>query len=248
MKKYLPIALLLVGAFVVVGAYFVVIKKPAETIDEEAQLVEIPIADRPIVSLTPTADGHWLVLNISKLSPVIDKYESSKLEYELLYNLPDGRTQGVPGSITLSDDIGDIEKELLLGSESSGKFRYDEGVERGTITLKFRNDKGKLISKLSSEFNLQSDTDELASVDGNFSYKLEDENENYFVTMKTMGIPGESPDVPQEPCGIFSSSKDEVPGEVVYAGQVQYRWTGDEWEKLDDSNASDIGFFLAFSE
>ncbi len=247
MKKYLPIVFLLVGIVAVVGVYFLVVKKPSEEIvEEETQLVDIPLNERPITTLTPTADGHWLLLSITKLNPSIEKYDSTSLDYELLYELPDGRTQGVPGTISLTKDI-EVEKELLLGSESSGKFRYDEGVETGSLTIRLRNDKGKLVSKLSTDFHLQTEVVELTAVDSTFSYKLEDKLEDFFVTMKTIGIPGDPPDIPQEPHGIFSSSKDEVSGEVIYAGQAHYRWTGEEWETLDDSNSSDIGFFLAFS-
>ena len=65
-----------------------------------------------------------------------------------------GIQQGVPGTAKL--DGGDIERKMLLGSESSGKFRYDEGVKGGTLTLRFRNSKGRLIGKLSTEFTLTS--------------------------------------------------------------------------------------------
>ncbi len=225
-----------------------VLKKPSEEINvEETQLVDIPLNERPITTLTPTADGHWLILSITKLNPVIEKYDSTSLDYELLYKLPDGRTQGVPGTISLSKDI-EVEKELLLGSESSGKFRYDDGVERGSLTIKLRNDKGKLVSKLSTDFHLQTEVEELTSADGAFLYKLEDKLEDFFVTMKTFGIPENYPETSQEPYGLLSSSKEEVPGEIELSGAKTYRWNGNEWEEIENSTSSDIGIFVTTSQ
>ncbi|MEK7550169.1 MAG: hypothetical protein AAB535_00075 [Patescibacteria group bacterium] len=150
MKKYLPLILLGVGLFVVVGA-FVFVKNSRNNGEEEEETVkEIPVGERPLVSLIPTSDGHWLKLMIEK----IKVSGATSLDYELLYSLPDGRTQGVPGTVKL--DGNDVTRDLLLGSESSGKFRYDEGVTGGTITIRFRDSKGKLIGKLSTQFTLTS--------------------------------------------------------------------------------------------
>ncbi len=150
MKKYLPLILLGVGLLVVVGAFFVVKNSKKDVIEEEEVAKEIPVSERPLVSLTPSSDGHYLKLVISQ----IKVKNAASLDYELLYTLPDGRTQGVPGTVKLTGE--DIEKDLLLGSESSGKFRYDEGVDGGTITIRFRDSKGKLLGKLSSQFTMSS--------------------------------------------------------------------------------------------
>lgn len=151
MKKYLPLILLGVGLVVLVGAFIFIKKsKTPEVVEEEEIVKEIPVGERPMVSLVPSGDGHYLKLTISQ----INVQGASSMDYELLYNLPDGRTQGVPGTIKL--DGKDIVKDLLLGSESNKKFRYDEGVEGGSVTLRFRNSKGKLIGKLSTEFKMTS--------------------------------------------------------------------------------------------
>lgn len=149
-KKYLPLILIGVGILVLVGAFLFVKNSKKGGVDEEENVKEIPQEQRPLVSLTPTSDGHWLKLKIEKI-----KVEgATSLDYELLYSLPDGRTQGVPGTVKI--DGSDIVRDLLLGSESSGKFRYDEGVTGGTMTIRFRNGKGKLIGKLSTKFTLTS--------------------------------------------------------------------------------------------
>jgi len=148
-RKYLPLILIGVGLVVLVGG-FLFIKSRNKGGEEEEVVKEIPADQRPLVSLIPSSDGHWLKLKIEKI-----RVQGAKsLDYELLYSLPDGRTQGVPGTVKIEGK--DIERDLLLGSESSGKFRYDEGVTGGTMTIRFRDTKGKLIGKLSTKFTLSS--------------------------------------------------------------------------------------------
>lgn len=243
MKKYLPVILLVVGLLVVVGAIIFVRgrdKSDDEVIDVEEAAPEISLGQRPIASLTPSDDGHWLKLEIKKI--VID---AESMDYELLYKLPDGRTQGVPGNIKLEGQDS-IERDLLMGSESSGKFRYDEGVENGTLTLRFRNEKGKLIAKFSTDLHLQSDTDELNSVDGVFAYKFDKEPRGgFFVTMETFGIEKALPgSLDKGPYGIFTSSGTTLSGEVELSSSKVYRWGGKDWQELEDKESSDIGVFV----
>ncbi|MFH1864128.1 MAG: hypothetical protein ABIJ85_04455 [bacterium] len=221
MKKYLPIILFLLGIGIVLAVYFLVIKKPVKAPAEEASSqIEVALEDRPVVSLTPSADGHWLTLFIDKI-----KIDAATLDYELLYDLPDGRTQGVPGSLTLAGQTK-VEKKLLMGSESSGKFRYDEGVEQGDITIRFRNDKGKLLIKFATKFHLQSGVKELTSTDGNFSFILDKKpSKAFFVTMETFGLPEDLvSSITSGPYGIFTSDASLAPG------------SADGWQKASGSN------------
>ena len=230
MKRLLPIILLGVGILVVVGAFLFVKGKrqgESEEPEEEIALLDVALPERPVVSLTPTTDGHYLNLKIEKI--VID---AKNLDYELLYKTKDGVLQGVPGSVDLEGEDS-FEAELLLGSESSGKFRYDEGVEEGTIGLKFRNSEGKLLAKFVSEFHFQSSTDLLTSIDKVFNYELPEESEEFFVTMNTIGYLGEtSTDIETGPYGIFSSSPKKVSGVVDLGFDNVYWWDGDKWQRL----------------
>ena len=246
MKRYLPLLLFFSGTLLLIGTlYFFVLRKPAteETLEEEG-LIEVSLIDRPIASLSPSQDGHWLKLRIEKLLS-----GAGSLDYELLYTLPDGRTQGVPGTIGLKGE-SQIERDLLLGSESSGKFRYDEGVEEGTLTLRFRNEKGKLLAKFSTKFYLQSAESELTSADGKLVYTLAKiPSKTFFVTMETFGIAKAAPgEVSAGPYGIFSLGKSAYPGTVELSGGTIYTLMGGSWTRLEAGEANDIGIFIAVSE
>ena len=251
MKKFLPIIIFIVGALVLVGVYLFVIKGKKETgeaTNEETALIEVSLEKRPVTSLTPSNDGHWLKLEIKKI--VI---RAASLDYELLYKLPDGRIQGVPGTIKLEGQET-LEIDLLLGSESSGKFRYDEGVEQGTLALRFRDEKGKLIAKFSTDFHLQNDgsPNVLSSVDNEFSYKLDKvfkRQSAFYVTMDTIGIPGEfDGDIVVGPYGIFSSVAGPAPGIAEMNSEFVYYWDASSWSKLENNESSDIGIFISATQ
>jgi hypothetical protein len=196
MKKFLPLILLVVGIIVVV-VVFIVVKnsKNGQTADDQdAAVPEISVEQRPIVMLIPTnnptvpgSDGHWLNFKVQKINVT----GAASMDYELIYTTGTGVQQGVPGTVKLTG--GDVDRMLLLGSESSGKFRYDTGVEQGTMTIRFRNEKGKLIGKLSTVFHLQSGVTELTSADGVFKYTLDKVAKGvFFVTMQTFKDPDAS--------------------------------------------------------
>jgi hypothetical protein len=240
MKKYLPLFLFLIGVIVIVGVFFFISRGKKAAAPEEETAPEVALNDRPVASLTPTSDGHWLTLKIEKF-----KVPAETLDYELLYTLPDGRTQGVPGSVSIKGEDS-IERKLLLGSESSGKFRYDEGVTQGTLTLKFRNSQGKLVAKFSTKFHLQNDTKDLSSVDGEAKFSLSKlPSKTFFVAMNTFGVPQEAPaELSAGPWGFFSSSTAPLSGTVDLASAKTYAWTGSKWLELTGGAASDLGIFI----
>jgi len=198
MKKYLPLILIGAGIIILLVVVFFIAKgmkgSASTPTPEDANVPDLPQAEWPVVSLTPTSNpavpgslGHWLDFKVQNLNVP----GAVSMDYELIYATTDGGQQGVPGTVKL---VGtDIDRPLLLGSESSGKYRYDAGVEQGTMTLKFRDGGGKLVGKLSTDFHLQTGVTALTSIDGNFTYTLSAIAKNvYFVTMKTFAAPAAS--------------------------------------------------------
>jgi hypothetical protein len=243
MKKYLPIILFAVGLVVVVGTFlFVRGRGGSSTDNDDENVAELPFEKKPIASLTPSEDGHWLTLIIDKI-----EVDAETLDYELVYVLPDGRNQGPGGSIKLKGEKK-LERRLLLGSESSGNYYYDEGVENGTLTLRFRNKKGKLLAKLSTDFTLATGTQEYKSFDGKFTFTRLNKNmpNDYYIVMETFG----AEKVPDEklisgPYGIFSSSSVEEPGKVNMNGEKLYLYKNNDWLLLEGNKTVDIGIFVS---
>lgn len=185
MKKYLPQAIIALAVLLVVGGAYMTyrfIKGGDSTeIEEEESIPELPESQRPFVSLVPSEDGHWLALTIKDIN--VDG--AATVDFELLYIRGDGLQQGTSGVSDVSPGTT-VTDDLLLGSESSGKLRYDEGVETGTLELIFRDESGKSIGRLITEFHLQSDTTSVSSVDGSFTKELDVDGEGlFFVTMDT---------------------------------------------------------------
>lgn len=248
MKKYLPLLLVIAG-ILVAGGVFLIRSRSSSSVQktpslEEETLPPLPRNEQPFASLTPSSDGHELTLLIERIG-----VSAESLEYEVLYTTADGRTQGVPGTIKL-DGKTTIARTLLLGSESSGRRRYDEGVEKGTLTLRFRSETGKLVAKVSTEFHLQSNTPTLTSLDGKFKFMLSKPQKSaFFVTMGTFGLPSAMPgELISGPYGVFTSIKGGLSGKVEFSegeGTV-YRISGSSFSKVSDT--SPLGVFILVSK
>ncbi len=218
LKKLLPIIAGILIVVVVVVAFLVRGNKSVGTTEEESGSTPTLSEDQwPAISLTPTEKsdvsgslGKWLNFKVEK----INVKNAKSMDYLLVYNTSDGGQQGVPGSVQLTGTS--IEKKLLLGSESSGKYRYDAGVETGTMTITFRDAKGKSLGKLATEFHLQTGVTELTSVEKTFKYTLNKAAKNvYFVTMKTFAKPEVPTVIWQDGYGIFASDGEEHAGSVA---------------------------------
>lgn len=210
MKKNTTVLLVGVMVLLVVLIGFFVVKnknKPVEEVEEET-VVELPQNLWPAITLTPTQDpsvpkslGRFLNFKVQK----INVPKAATMDYLLVYNTSDGGQQGVPGSVKLTG--GDVEKMLLLGSASSGKYRFDSGVSEGTMTITFRDEKGKSLGRVVSDFHLQTEVLELTSVDGNFKYTLDKLAKGvFFVTVKTLAEPqGVTNVVWKDGYGVYAS-------------------------------------------
>jgi hypothetical protein len=213
MKKNLPLFLIGGGVLIIIIAVLVVVKSfkgsTSSSPDPEEVVLELPQSQWPVVTLAPVTDpkipnslGHLLNLKVQK----INVKDASSVDYLLVYNTSSGGQQGVPGTVKLTGV--DVDKNLLLGSESSGKYRFDAGVEQGSITLTFRSGNGKSLGRIVSDFHLQTDVTALTSIDGSFTYTLDKMAKGvYFVTMPTFVQPDASENmvVWSNGYGVFSS-------------------------------------------
>jgi len=161
--------------------------KPTPTPTSKA--VEMPVSKRPMVSLTPSADGHYLDLKLENVPSTI-----TSIEYEVLYDASSNGSQiekGIGDTIKLITST--IEKNLLLGTESctSGcKYSYDTGIVGGEVTINFIDNNGRE-STFDTPYVFKTTTDinkagTLALSDSSFSVKPKTKltGNDYFVLMQ----------------------------------------------------------------
>jgi hypothetical protein len=203
--------------------------KTTPTPKKEVKMVEMALADRPFVSLTPVNSGRELELAITRIKNL------TKIEYELTY-LTNGLSRGAVGSISLNSE-DKITRKLTLGSCSRNVCNYDENVTQGSLSLRLVAADG--VTRLTSDFHLQKGSSgELSSLDGQFKLTGKLERNTYYVTMGTMGLPGEfASETVGEPHGVFTTASTVIKGAKINLTGV-YGWIGGQWQKLDSNNIS----------
>ncbi len=157
------------------------------------RLIQLSADQKPYISLIPRADGHLLTLKIDRIPE-----DFVEIEYEVLYLATD---QGIEIEKGLGDtikvDSPSIERELLLGTESCThgcKYKYDEGITGGTVTLTLVS-KDSQVTTYESKFTLLSGAQikqqsKLDLPSENFEISALPTNKaEYFVLLKNYGIP-----------------------------------------------------------
>jgi hypothetical protein len=136
------------------GAVKTTTAKPSPESQAGGGILEIADKDKPYIGLIPTNDGHWLDLKIDKVPSTI-----SSIEYEMTYNSVDNGNEiekGVSGTIRSPDVTASIDRKLLLGTESCTagcKYKYDDGVVGGNLSINFISADGKTAT-YASDFKL----------------------------------------------------------------------------------------------
>lgn len=151
------------------------------------KLLTLETNQKPYLSLTPRADGHELKLKIANINPVF-----KKIEYELLYTAKDNNLEiekGIGDMVNIQG--GSFERDLLLGTSSCTngcKYKYDDNVNGGTLTLKFFGDNGETffyeslyVLKTSAGIKKEKGL----SLD-NFSISAVPSNSEYFILLKNI--------------------------------------------------------------
>jgi hypothetical protein len=208
MKKKLSIILPIIGALLIIGGIFLIrAKNKTRTTsgeEEQQETIETPLSEKPYVVLIPRADGKEFTMEISRIK------DAKTIEYELVYE-SQGLSRGVIGSVELSSGETEVSRKLLLGSCSKDVCKYDEGVEEGTLTLRFRGDEGT--RKFTADFHLQQGGQELSSIDEKFKLSGKFSSGTFYLTMSTIGLPEEMEEkVIAGPYGIFTAGSSSVKG------------------------------------
>lgn len=190
-------------------------KKPAT---EEEVSRAIPQGDLPFVELLPHADRHRLDIGIYGI-------KAPRMDYQIVYTFMHegqpvergfgGRDIKLEGKTEL---LRNGENAVVFGSESSGKFKYDEGVENGSIEITYRDDKGKATGRAVSDWHLQDakTVTEFTSPDGKLKYKPSAKLTGMVLTMSNLGLPAPATGtVVAGPYGVFASSTAKISGSLT---------------------------------
>ena len=244
MNKLLPIVgvVVVILALVFGGLWFVNKDKKAETgleEEEEDEVVqELTLEDKPYLTITPGASCEYTIA----LSNI--KKDPSKIEYELIYKNEEGVTQGASGTLTPSSS--ETTKKVLFGTESSGTRRCDKGVEGGDVTIRYRNDEGKLMAKLIGKFAVVEGGTTLALGD-KFSLELSKSSKDKFVVVDTFGLPESvEGNVAAGPVGVFTSGKSTaLAGTLTFEGTGNLQvFDGSKWSTIEDGKVTKLGTFV----
>lgn len=115
------------------------VNKTAQTVSPTEEL--IPTVDSSVsVELKAKLAGKEVLLNIRSIPS-----GTSSIEYSLSYSTKQQGLQGVIGTITLPPGSDQYEKQITLGTCSSGTCVYHEVDGSIKLTLKFNGDYGEKI-------------------------------------------------------------------------------------------------------
>ena len=211
---------------------------------EPTKAPEVAVKRLPFVSITPSADNHWLTLEIRNFPQ-----GTQSLEYELIYLAEVEEAKVERGISTIGTPVdltgqNSFTKKLLLGSAScttgTCKYKYDEGVKEGTFSLVINGSFGK--EKYQSSFRIQNGSEGktgLTTNDQIFSFVSPSlvSNSSY-LTVSSGGLPLLLPQGVEAQTlsyGIFSLSKTSK-GEVTFKTNLSevdiYGFDGKTWKKL----------------
>ena len=138
--------LVLVG---IIGGLFISQKRQpvVEQVQKKEEVGAIPTVDASTkVSLSPVQGNKEIILKGSGLPT-----NTTSVDYELSYDTKGQGKQGVIGTI-MSVSGSSFEKQMTLGTCSSGRCVYHEVVGAIQVTLKFTGDYGEKV--FSKDFTL----------------------------------------------------------------------------------------------
>lgn len=191
MKKKLPIIILIVlvlagGAFLVLRKDKKVEEEPTVTKKKISQPVNIiPVAERPYMSLVPSADGHYITIGVEEI-----KKDAVSLDYEMEYQTG-SMLQGFQGLFTL-DSFPVSEKKLFGSRSAGGSVTYHEDIKGGNLLAEFDGKDDYAVKSAWRYFTNGDRMTEFSSQDTKFTLSNADlARYSYVVIYNSPGFPAE---------------------------------------------------------
>lgn len=222
----------------------------------------LPLEQRPYIVLEPKSTvepqslGHWVTMTIDRVG------EFEKVEYEFEYTTGT-MIQGGMGRLDFSQERPPVAKEIAFGSASKGKYKYDEGINKGQFTFHFS--KGSEESALKTDFRL-----ETKAVNGGIFRTADDKarletgktdlkDNDYLIVASTLGLPQTiQGKIVVGPYGFYADSARKLTSSKIIFSKINQDnsvilfWNGQTWDELEtevvDDEASayvkNLGTFL----
>ena len=199
----------------------------------------LPLEERPYIifmpksKIEPKSLGHWVTFTVEN----VGKFK--QLEYEFEYTTG-SMIQGGLGRIDFTKERPPVSKEIAFGSESKGKYKYDEGVYTGQFTFTFSNGED---AALRTDFNLQNAGENngiFTTPDNKAELRTGKElkSGDYLIIASTLGLPGPvNGKVIAGPYGFYAdSSRSLTNSTLIFNGAEENTeilfWTGEKWQEL----------------
>ncbi len=152
-KRTLIIFITLLGLFILAAIIILVIKNKKTAISEQkkdqlplpTKQVSLKISSFPIITISPTQKRNTLSIQLINDPHLWQNF--TQLNYELMYNSSRG-PRGLMGSLTKDN----LTEELFLGSESSGHRVYDQGIDKGQLTIYLEDNQGNNLNLGTDDF------------------------------------------------------------------------------------------------
>jgi len=202
--------------------------------------IEQSIKERPYVSLLPTADRHWVTMEIKKIPQ-----DTKGLDYDLTYfadfegsKIERGvSTGGVPVDLNGATEYS---KKVLFGSAScttgTCKYKYDENVTEGALSIKFVGGE-KYETAYRIQKGKEAAADGFSTGDGVFMLKASLPTNSVYLIASSIGLLAQLPPgviAKSLPYAVFPSfsGKATVSFKTDLSRAVIYAYNSSGWQKL----------------
>lgn len=146
-NKILLLIVILILILLVGGGYYILIGSKNSSTNQTAQAIPTPEVIPTLnpedlgLKLTARSDGKAVKFEITNIKDI------ESVEYELTYLAKGDIPRGTIGTVEIKPTDTKIETKYLdLGSCSSGKCKYDEGVTSVKLVLKITKKDGNVYS------------------------------------------------------------------------------------------------------
>jgi hypothetical protein len=192
-KKKTIIAISILTVLLIAGGLFFFLKANHSNKETEEGVVKqkissktnLPVNEQPFIQLSPTADGHYVTINILAL-----KKPATSLNYEMEYQTG-SMLQGFQGFLELSD-LPLSEKKLFGSQSAGGAITYHEDIKGGSFLAEFMGPEDYAVKSNWRYFTNSDRQSEFSSQDTKFTITNASlANYSYLIIYNSPGYPGE---------------------------------------------------------